>query len=682
MDNITPVFENFPHMLHGGDYNPEQWIDTPEIWYEDMRLMKLANCNEMTMGIFSWAQIEPREDEFDFSFLDTMMDNVYSNGGRVILATPSAARPHWLADKYPDVLRTNKYGVKEHFRQRHNFCPSSEDYRRRVRIINEKLSQRYADHPALIGWHLSNEYGNGLVNGFCYCDKCKANFQKWLSNKYKTIDDLNSSWWTRFWSHRFDSFEQIEPPYLEIGNQNLYALRLDWRRFLSDITLDFMKHEIKAVRKYSKSPVTTNGMCIFPGLDYRDFAKELDFFSQDIYPTWYEGTRKTALETGLVCDYTRCLKQGKPFIVMESAPGAVASGVNFRKVKSNRQQLLEAVKYIAHGSDSVMYFQWRKGRGACEKFHGAVVDHYGKEDTRVFKNVSKVGDMLKKLDCLVGSRVKSDVAIVQDTPTWWALGKARPAKTDNGYMTNIQSFYNAFNQKNIQTDVIGYDDDFTPYRLVVIPSPYLMTKDVADKMAEYVKNGGTLVSTYLCAVTDENDKCNLGGVPGFGLVDVFGLRVEEVDSYSDTVYTNSVSYKGNTYPLGGIAEIPVLCGAEPLATYTDEFYAGSGAAFVNSYGSGKAYYMAFENGGEFQRDFVSDLIDEYALTPVMNAVFEDGICIRERIAADGSYYFVMNETDEVKSVTFDANYTDILTGQTVSGKKTLQPCGFCILKNK
>lgn len=681
MDNFESVFSNFPYMLHGGDYNPEQWIDTPEIWDEDMRLMKLANCNEMTMGIFSWAQIEPEEDEFDFSFLDTMMDKVYSNGGRVILATPSAARPHWLADKYPDVLRTNEEGVKEHFRQRHNFCPSSKDYRKRVRIINEKLSERYHNHPALIGWHLSNEYGNGLVNGFCYCDKCKANFQKWLRNKYKTIDKLNSSWWTEFWSHSFDSFEQIEPPYLEIGNQNFYGLRLDWRRFLSDITLDFMKEEIKAVKKFSTSPVTTNGMCIYPGLNYRDFAKELDFFSQDIYPEWYNGTRKTALETGLICDYSRCIKGGKPFIVMESAPGAVASGVNFRKVKSNRQQLLEAVKFVAHGSDSVMYFQWRKGRGACEKFHGAVVDHYGKEDTRVFKNVSKVGDMLKKLDCIVGSRVKSDVAIVQDTPTWWALGKARPAKTDNGYMANIQAFYNAFNEKNIQTDIIGYDDEFSKYKLLVIPCPYLMTAELAEKIKKYVLDGGILISTYLCAVTDENDKCNLGGVPGFSLSDVFGIRVEEVDSYSDSVYKNSVVYGSKTYHLNGIAEISVVKNAQALAAYTDEFYAGSGALFVNEYGKGKAYYMAFESSGEFHRDFISNIISEYNLKPVIDAEFDDGICIRERKTKDKNYYFIMNETDEEKYITLDKSYSCLLTGKTVSGKICMQPCEFYILKN-
>ena len=352
-------------MVHGGDYNPEQWKNTPGIWDEDMRLMKLANCNEMTMGIFSWSDIEPTEGEFDFTVLDTMMEKIHQNGGKVILATPSAARPHWLAEKYPEVLMTNASGQKEHIRRRHNFCPSSEVYREKVRIIDEKLAKRYGKHPALIGWHLSNEYGDGALDGFCYCDKCAAKFRRWLKKKYKTIDNLNDAWWTGFWSNTFNNFEQIEPPYANVGNFSLCGLRLDWRRFLSDQLCDFMKHEITAVKKYSDRPVTTNGMGMYSGVDYRDFAKELDFFSQDIYPFWFSGTKNEAPGIGLICDYTRCLKGGKPFIVMESAPGAVGAFVGFNPLKSNEQQLLEAVEYIAHGSDSVMYFQWRKGRGAC-----------------------------------------------------------------------------------------------------------------------------------------------------------------------------------------------------------------------------------------------------------------------------------------------------------------------------
>lgn len=684
MPDFSPIFKDFPHMLHGADYNPEQWRDTPEIWDKDMELMKKANFNEMTMGIFSWAEIEPRENVYDFSVLDTMMDKIYANDGRVILATPSAARPHWLCDKYPDVLKVNDHGVREHFRARHNFCSSSPSYRERVRIINEKLSERYANHPALIGWHLSNEYGNALLDGFCYCDKCIEKFRAWLKDKYKTIDNLNHAWWTRFWSHRFDDFSQVEPPYLEIGNLSLYGLRLDWKRFTNDNILDFMKEEIKAVRKYSDKPVTTNGMCTYSGLDYNKFAKELDFFSQDLYPAWERGMSESNF-FGLVCDYTRGLKDGKSFMVMESAPGSVCSGLNFCKIKSSRQQHMEAVKYIAHGADSVLYFQWRKGRGASEKFHGAVVDHYGKEDTRIFRTVSETGKMLKKLDCIAGSRVKSEVAIAFDTPTWWALGQLKPSTTDNGYLDTVRSIYGAFRRKNIPTDVIGYDKDFSNYKIVVLPSPYLMTEEFANKIKNYVQSGGTIISTYLSAVTDENDLCHLGGVPACGLTEVFGLRVEEVDSYCNPQHPelkNFALYNGTKYEVEGIAEVIVADTCKKLAEYTSSFYAGSCAVTYNTYGYGKSYYIAFQTGDEFYNDFVENITKEYNLKPPVNIIADEEVCIRKRENGNNSFCFVINESDKEKHIEFDKEYIDLLNDNTVMGKKTLPPYGFYILKEK
>lgn len=684
MKKFNPTFPNFPHMLHGSDYNPEQWRETPEIWDEDMRLMKKANCNEMTMGIFAWAEIEPEEDVYDFSVLDTMMDKVYENGGRVILATPSGARPHWLADKYPDALMVDPSGKRIHFKSRHNHCTTSKNYRNRVRIINEKLAECYNNHPALIGWHLSNEYGAGAGDCFCHCDLCIAKFREWLKDKYGTIDELNRAWWTRFWSQRYDDFSQIEPPYRD-GMLNISGLKLDWKRFTSDNHLDFMKEEIKALRKYSDKPVTTNGMCIYPGLNYRKFAKELDFFSQDIYPQWHDGIEYTANNLGLICDYTRGLKQGKPFIVMESAPGNVASGVNFRKIKSPAQQALEAVKYIAHGSDSVMYFQWRKGRGGSEQFHGAVVDHYGKEDNRVFNTISKTGEILKKLDGVVGTGVKSDVAITFDTENWWAMGQVAPSPNDNGYRGTLGAYYGIFSRKNIQTDVITYDEDFSKYKVVVLTSAFIMNEELAEKIKKYVAGGGTVIATYLTGVDDENARCNLGGVPGFGLTEVFGLRVDEVDSFKDVnnpSFSNSVIYKDKEFELKGIAEVIVPSTAKPLAVYKNDFYAGSGAIFVNSYGKGKAYYVGVQNAASAERVISDTVIPECGLKPSTDIGFENGVCIRKREGDGENYYFVMNETPDEKKVTLDKAYKNVLTGETEEGEKVLSPCGFLILTDK
>ncbi len=681
MKKFTPTFPDFPHMLHGGDYSPEQWRETPEIWDEDMRLMKLAHTNEMTMGIFSWAELEPEEGVYDFSVLDTLMDKIYQNGGRVILATPSGARPHWLSDKYPEVLRINVQGHKERFNRRHNHCATSPAYRERVRIINEKLAERYANHPALIGWHLSNEYG-----GFCYCDLCAEKFRTWLKEKYGTIDELNRRWWTRFWSHRYSSFAQIDPPAPVIGEAFVQGLHLDWKRFNSDNIIDFVQNEISAVRKFSDKPITTNCMGFNPEINHRDLEKHLDFFSQDEYPLWANGTKVTAERLAFLLDYCRGIKHGQPFIMMESAPGIHVSAMRFKKTKTDRQQLLEAVKMISHGSDSVLYFQWRKGRGAHEKFHGAVVDHYGKEDTRVFKNVAKVGQMLEKMDDIVGSVVNSEVAITFDTPTRWALNGSADIGdwSDNGYHSTAFAFQSAFYRRNIPVDMVGYDVDFSKYKVVILTAPYMMEQALADKIKAYVENGGIVLSTFLTAVVNNDDLCHLGGTPALGLSEVFGLRVDEIDTYrpfDEDIATNSVAFRGESYALHGFAEHIVTKGATALAQYTDEEFPSDGAFFENTYGKGTAYYMAFQHD-TFQNAVADLLIETCGLTPPMDAEFENGIIIRRRDGKDKAFYFITNETEETKTVTLDKAYKNMLTGETISGTQTLTPCGFLILTDK
>ena len=673
----------FDHIIHGGDYNPDQWINTPEIWDEDMRLMKLVHGNEMTMGIFAWSEIEPEEGVFNFSVFDTMMDKIYENGGRVIFATPSGARPKWLADKYPEVLRVTENLQKEPFRGRHNHCATSPIYREKVRIINEKLAERYGNHPALIGWHLSNEY-----NGACYCEKCADKFRTWLKEKYGDIEALNHAWWSRFWSHHFNRFDEIEPPSV-VGEPAFQGLSLDWKRFVTYNTTDFIKEEIKALRKYSDKPVTTNCMGFFSGLDYYKLCKDLDFYSNDIYPHWAGGTRDCARELGMNLDHSRGVKQGQPFIVMESAPGINNGGMNFCKVKTNEQQVLEAVKMIAHGSDSIMYFQWRKSRGASEKFHGAVVDHYGKEDNRVFKNAMKVGEILEKLDGVVGTGVKADVAILNDVEQRWALSgeNGMPRWEDkNNYYTTMQAYYKAFYVQNITTDIISYDDDYSKYKVLVMIVPYMMSEQRAARIKAFVKNGGIVISTYMTAVANETDLCYLGGVPGAGLSEVFGLRVDEIDNYAPIdgfgrpmPVTNAVSYKGTEYPVTGIAECIVPSSANTLAIFTSNIQAGAGAVFENKYGKGTAYYVGFYQDGDFQQEFIGDLIAKLNLQPPMAVQAEDGVILRKREGDGESYYFILNETDEEKNVTLDKAYKNVLTEETISSKQTLPPCGFLIL---
>lgn len=686
MKKYDPICKDFPHFLHGGDYNPEQWVDMPEIVDEDMRLMKEANCNEMTAGIFAWAEIEKEEGEFDFSLLDEVMDKVAQNGGKVVLATPSGARPVWLAEKYPEVLRVMENGKRILFGYRHNHCYTSPVYREKVRIIDEKLAERYANHPALAGWHLSNEY-----NGACYCDLCVDAFRKWLAEKYDhDIEKLNRAWWSRFWSHRYQRFDQINPPHDKYaGEGGTNGHNLDWKRFISHQTVDFAKNEADAVRKYSDKAITTNCMGIFAGYNHRDMAEVLDVYSNDFYPAWWRDTLKTAQKTAFDCALCRGMKHGKPFMVMESAPGINQWSMNFSKQKSNEEQLLEAFLFIANGADTLQYFQWRKGRGSGEKFHGAVVDHYGKSDTRVFQNVKKIGGYLKKMDGVIGTGIKADVALTYDWETRWALyGEPNMYWSDekNGYEETAQNAFNALWNKNVAADIVGYDIDFSKYKVVFMPAPYLMNEGLADKMKEYVKNGGTLVSTYLTAVADDTDLCFLGGVPGLGLRELFGLRTEEVNNYKLVGYgqigENSVLYNGKSYTAERIAEVVIPEGAETVAAYETDYFKGSPAVMKHAFGKGTAYYVAFQPNEEFLTDFMQEVAKGAGVKTVSGISADEHVSVSLREGDGEKYYFVMNCSKEEKKIILEKPLYNLLEGKEEHGEITVSPMGIRLFFEK
>lgn len=661
--------DTFPHILHGGDYNPDQWQDCPEVLAEDMRLMKLANCNEMSLGIFSWSTLEPEEGRFDFSFLDKAMDDIYNAGGRVILATPSGARPAWMAQKYPEVLRVRDDGIRNEFGVRHNHCYTSPVYREKVRILDEKLAERYADHPALIAWHISNEYG-----GECHCPLCRAEFRKWLRKKYGTLEKLNHEWWTKFWSHTFTDWEQIVPPG-PLGDTGLHGLTLDWKRFVTYQTTDFMKAEINAVRKYSHGiPITSNLMGFYPGLDYRELSKELDFVSWDNYPEWQTNNNdiRTAQFAAMTHDLMRSLKM-QPFLMMESTPSCV-NWHSYNKLKRPGVNELSSMQAIAHGSDSVLYFQWRKSRGSSEKFHGAVVDHEGTENTRVFREVAGLGKRLKKLDEIVGTVTVSDVAILYDWDNRWALEDAQGfSNQDKKYLQTLTNYYGAFWQKGIDVDMIGREDDFSKYKLIIAPMQYMIPEKTGEKLRAFVSGGGTVYFTYMTAMVNENDLCHLGGFPGAGLKDVCGLWNEEID----TLYpgeSNTVRHRnGNEYTAADYCEIIHLNGAVSLAEYKEDFYAGSPAFTVNSYGEGKTYYQAFRDDGTFFGDVIAKILADCKIGCPLDGELPYGVTVHSRTDGETTYVFVQNFTNTEKLVEIQAGWHNVENGEGVTGDISINP---------
>lgn len=681
-----PIHEKCRHFLHGGDYNPEQWLGTPGIWEEDMRLMKLANCNAMSIGIFSWSRLEPEEGKFDFGWLDTIMDGLEKNGAYAVLATPSGARPAWMSQKYPEVLRVGANRVRNLHGVRHNHCYTSPVYREKATRINRLLAERYKDHPALLVWHISNEFG-----GECHCELCQQAFRDWLKNKYENdLDKLNHAWWTTFWSHTITDWSQIESP-APHGESYVHGMNLDWKRFVTHQTIDFFKNEIAPLREITPDILTTtNFMGIYDGLDYWKFAKEVDVVSWDNYPSWHNDHMKDwelAAEISFVHDINRSLRDGQPFMLMESTPSLV-NWQQVSKLKRPGMHLLSSIQAVAHGADTVQYFQWRKSRGSCEKFHGAVVDHCGHENTRVFQDVAEVGQVLKKLDEVIGTTVRPEVAIVFDWENRWAIDDAQALiKDKKEYVKTCMNHYTAFWNQGIPVDVIDMDCDFSRYKLLIAPMLYMVRPGVGERIEAFVEQGGTFVTTYWSGLVDENDLCFLGGFPG-PLRKVTGIWSEEIDSLYGTD-ENGIRFKeGNCLGMEGEYTAAVYCDlihaetAEILATYTSDFYAGRPAVTVNRYGDGKAYYIASRNEERFTSEFLHKLMVELKLKKTLDVHLPEGVTAQRRTNGENTYIFLMNFFQVGKAINLGhvSHYTDMITGDEVSNHVVLPPYGVLVLK--
>ena len=670
-------------ILHGADYNPDQWLHRPDILEKDIELMKKANCNVMSLGIFAWSALEPEEGNFQFEWLDKIIDNLYRNGINVILATPSGARPDWLAAKYPEVLRVNADRSKNLFGERHNHCYTSSVYRKKVKIINRKLAERYGEHPAVIMWHISNEYG-----GECHCDLCQADFRSWLKEKYGDLETLNQAWWSNFWSHTYTDWKNIESPAPQ-GMQSNQGLALDWKRFVTEQTIDFYKNEIEPLKKITPDlPMTTNFMYRYDGLDYSKFAKEVDVISWDSYPKWHSNhlsDKERAIDVAFMHDYFRSLKDGKPFLLMESTP----SKTNWQpvaKLKRPGMHKLSSLQAVAHGSDSVQYFQWRKSKGGFEKFHGAVVDHVGHKDTRVFEDVKKLGNDLQNLEELAGTSVETEVAVIFDTENRWAINEASgPRQEKKNYVETCIRHYQTFWEEGIPVDIIDQNKNFSQYKLVIAPMLYLLKDGTAARLKEFVKNGGSVVSTYWSGIVNETDLCFEGGFPG-QLKDLFGIWSEELDVLYDDEQNKVIFKNKNKFNINGQYQAKIFCdlihleGAEALAEYKSDFYAGRAALTVNNYGCGCAYYITSRNEQKFKTDFYKALIEQLNLNRVLDIELPAGVTAQKRSDGEKDVIFLMNFSEDKKKIKLSDKFQEFDTEKIIKGSIILKKYEVKILK--
>ncbi len=411
--NLAGALEHLTGLGYGGDYNPEQWPE--EVWLEDAQLMQAAGINLVSLGIFSWAKIEPQPGAREFGWLDRVMDVLHQHGVRVNLATATASPPPWMAHQDPKSLPVTAEGVRISVGARQQYCPSSVTYRKGARRLARDIAEHYKDHPALAAWHVNNEYGCHTWE--CFCEQCAASFRVWLQRRYGDIERLNDGWGTAFWSQHYHSYDEVNPPRRVNGLINP-TQQLDWRRFSSDNILELHQAEMDILGEVTPDvPRATNFLGFLPGLDYWKWGEQQDFIATDVYTD--PAQPLPHIDGAASYDLARSLGRGAPWVLMEQT----SSLVNWRPrnaVKAPGVMRLWSLQAVARGADAVMFFQWRASRAGAEKYHGAMLPHAG-TDTRVHREIQQLGGDLTRLQALRGSRVNADVAVLHDWDNWWAL---------------------------------------------------------------------------------------------------------------------------------------------------------------------------------------------------------------------------------------------------------------------
>lgn len=664
----------FDRILFGGDYNPNQW--PKEIWEEDIRIFKKASINSATVNVFSWAKIQPSENCYDFEELDQIIEKLSTEGFDIVLATSTAALPAWMFKKYPEVARTDYDGRHHKFGQRHNACPNSLVYQKYAERLATKLAERYGENPQVTCWHINNEYG-----GECYCDNCEKAFRVWLKDKYQTIEALNKAWNMEFWGHTVYEWDEIVlPNALSEGigyDKTAFAgISIDYRRFNSDSLLKNYMMERDAIRKIDPTtPITTNLMGTFKGLDYFKWAKEMDLISWDNYPAYNTPWSLVAMTHDLM----RGLKQ-QPFMLMEQTPSQ-QNWQPYNSLKKPGQMRAQSYQTIAHGADTIQYFQLRRSIGACEKFHGAVIEHVGHEDTRVFRETAALGAELAQLSDIIGTQTQSQVAVIFDWDNYWALEYTSGPTVDLKYVEQIHRYYRYFHEQNIAVDLVPVDADLSKYKLVAAPVLYMIKEGMQERLTDFVKQGGSLLTTYMSGIVDQSDNVHLGGYPG-PLRELAGIWVEEIDALAPE-QSNGVSLVNEelTGTSNLVSDLIHLETAEALAHYTSNFYAGMPAVTKNMFGDGTVYYFGGQLEDQLQDQLFKTIVEENDITPVIEEATKLEAACREN--AEAKFFVIINFHEEAQPLpAMFVGKTDLLTGEVLSSEMMLTQYTTYIVKEE
>ncbi|GAB3006028.1 beta-galactosidase [Saccharothrix stipae] len=650
-------------LVYGGDYNPEQWPE--HVWVEDVELMRQAGVNLVSVAIHAWALLEPRPGEFDFGWLDRLLDLLHGAGIAVNLATPTVVPPAWLYRSHPEIRPVTRDGTELERGSRATFCPSAPAYRQAAAGITRRLGARYGDHPAVALWHVHNEYGAPV--GACYCPESGAAFRRWLRARHGDLDALNQAWGTTFWGQRYGEWSEIEPPRAS-GTTGNPAHELDFARFCSDELLACYTAERDILRRHSAVPVTTNFMTTnCKSIDYWRWGREVDVVANDHYLT--AEADRNHIDLAMSADLTRAVAGGRPWMLMEHSTGAV----NWQPrniAKRPGEMRRNSLTHVARGADAVMFFQWRASRFGAEKFHSAMLPHAG-TSSRLWQEVVRLGRDLGALHEVRGSLVRADVAVLWDWESWWALELDWRPSVDLSYRERVGAFYEQLWDARLTVDFVAPAADLTGYRLVVVPSLYLTSTAAAKVLHDYVAGGGALVVSYFSGIVDANDAVHPGGHPG-ALRDVLGLEVEEfLPLRQGEEVSLGDGLRGDVW-----AEHIRLEGARSVHDYADGPAAGGPAVTRHRLGAGTAWYVSTRLRG-VALDRVLREVYPVAGVAVDDDLPRDVEVVRRR-GADADYLFVLNHTDA--EVRLAAAGTELLTGRRCESELRVPAGGTAVLR--
>ncbi|WP_300342636.1 beta-galactosidase [Nesterenkonia sp.] len=664
---------------YGGDYNPEQWPEATR--EEDIELMTGAGVNLVSVGIFSWAMLEPREGEYDWGWLDETMDRLAAAGISAALATATASPPPWLTHRYPEILPQTADGTVLWPGARQAYSVANPVFREYALRMTRAVAQRYADHPALALWHVDNELG--CHNGHDYSDDAAAAFRTWLARRYGTAEALNAAWGTAFWSQRYSSFEEILPPRTAPMFVNP-TQQLDFHRYSSDELLDYYRQMKNILREATPQiPVTTNFMCTTrsKNMDYFAWAEEMDVIATDHYTVAEDPDRH--IELAFSADLTRGVARGRPWMLMEHS----TSAVNWQPrnhTKSPAEMLRDSLGHVARGADAVMFFQWRQSASGAEKYHSAMVPHAG-PDTDVYRTAVRLGEALRQLRPVQGSQVQSEVALLFDYEAWWGAELDSHPTNELSYPEEVLHFYRSLWKAGVTTDVVHPSHDLSGYRAVIVPVLYLVRQKDAERIAQAAENGAQVLVSFFSGIVDENDAVHLGGYPG-AFRRMLGIRTEEfwplqrgeqlllddggrADLWSEKVHCAD-SGAGAAEVLARFAELRMADGSSqmpPSLAPTGQFpLEGSPAITRNTVGKGAAWYAATRLDEPSLDALVRQVLIEAGVPPVHQDAPEGVDVVRRRHPDGASYLFVLNHTPQ--PVTLKASGSELLSGTRVTGR--------------